>query len=110
MKKHTILILTALLVLGVVGTAGAQETIGDGRLMPISPQMFGPSRFDIAAPWGVIDMQDVYAIALGFGKTPNVDVPQAWDLNLDGAIDIADLGMVSARYECTVADSCYWWR
>ena len=109
MKKHTILILTALLVLSVVGTAGAQEPIGPGRPMPINLQVFGlPSRYDLAAPWGVIDMDDVYAIALGIDKTPGVDAPRSWDLNFDGVIDVGDVGMVAGRYGCTAASPCYW--
>lgn len=110
MKRHTILILAALLVLSVVGTAGAQETMDGGRLTPVSPVMFGPSQFDLAAPWGVIDTQDVNAIKLAFGKTPNVDAPRSWDLNYDGVIDVGDVGMVAGRYGCTAADACYWWQ
>lgn len=103
-----ILILAALLVLSAVGTAGAQETIDGGRLMPVSPQMFGPSPYDLVAPWGKIDGEDIKPLALALIRSPGPDVPWAWDLNHDGVIDIADIGMVAARYGCTVVDACYW--
>ena len=108
MKKHTILILAALLVLGVVGTVGAQETIDGGQLTPVSPEMFGPSQFDLAAPWGVIDNQDAMPLLLALNKMPGNEAPWAWDLNRDGRINSGDIGVVVFRIGCTAADACYW--
>lgn len=103
-----ILLLAALLVLGVVGTAGAQETIDGGRLTQVSPEMFSPAQFDLAAPWGVIDAQDLLPLQLALGRPMDGTIPSSWDINRDGMIDIIDLGMVAARYDCTAADACYW--
>ena len=108
MKRYTILILTALLVLSAVGTAGAQEAIDGGRVMPVSPEMFGPSQFDLAAPWGVIDNQDVMPLILALNKTPGNEAPWAWDLNRDGRINSQDINAVVSRLGCTAADACYW--
>ncbi len=105
--KKVFVILVVLFVLSMVGTAGAQETSG-GRL-PVGLEMFGPSpsRFDLAAPWGVIDGQDLLPLQLAF-DVPISAAPYAWDINHDGVIDVADLGMVAARHNCTVVDACYW--
>ena len=110
MKRHTIIILAALLVLGAVGTALAQEPVSvDGRIMPVGVEQFsGPSRFDLAAPWNVIDGQDLLPLRLMFGRYMDETIPYSWDLNRDGVIDIIDIGMVAARDGCTVVDACYW--
>lgn len=107
MKNMTLVILAALLVLSAVGTAVAQETV-DGGLAAAGAQSLGPSRFDLAAPWGVIDREDALPLVLATYKVPGTEAPWAWDLNRDGVINVVDLGMVAARQGCTVVDACYW--
>jgi hypothetical protein len=114
MNRYTILILAMLLVLGMVGTAVAQEPVGGPEfsadaLRPISGEaMTMISRFDLAAPWGVIDMQDMLPLQLALHRVLGTEVPWAWDLNHDGVVSIVDLGLVAARQGCTVVDACYW--
>jgi len=108
MKKHMILILAALLVLSAVGTAVAQETI-DGRLSaPTGVQGMGPSPYDLVAPFGRIDLEDIKPLQLALLQSTGENVPYAWDLNHDGMIDMLDISMVAGRYGCTVVDACYW--
>lgn len=107
MKNMTLVILAALLVLSAVGTAVAQETI-DGGLAAAGAQSFGPSRFDLAAPWGVIDREDALPLVLAVYKVPGAEAPWAWDLNHDGRIDMIDVSLIAARQGCTVVDACYW--
>ncbi len=107
--KKVFVILVVLFVLSMVVTAAvAQEEIDGSRAMPVAgPENFGPSRFDLAAPWGVIDTQDLLPLQLSFGKLLT-DVPWAWDINHDNVIDIVDLAMVAARQGCTLVDACYY--
>lgn len=95
MKRIVVLaiVLTALLATTVAAAGPATGLVG---------------RFDLAAPWGVVDEQDVLAIALGVTKAPGTEAPWAWDLNYDGMIDVADVGMVASRVGCTVVEPCYW--
>jgi hypothetical protein len=106
--KKVFVVLVMLLVLSMIGTAVvAQEEIDSNKRLPVTPNSFGPSQFDLAAPWGVIDAQDLLPLQLAFGK-PVADAPRAWDINHDGAIDIVDLAMVAARQGCTITDACYY--
>lgn len=97
--KYTMLILAALLVLSVVGTAGAQDIDGAKRFI---------SRYDLAAPWRVIDVQDVWPLHLAFNRTPGDYVPLAWDIDRDGIISTRDINSVAVRVGCTAEDDCYW--
>jgi len=107
MKKQMILILTALLVLSAVGTAVAQETI-DGMSASAGAQGMGPSPYDLVAPFGRIDLEDIKPLQLALLQPTGEHVPYAWDLNHDGMIDMLDISMVAGRFGCTVVDACYW--
>jgi hypothetical protein len=66
------------------------------------------SRYDLAAPWHVIDQQDVWPLHLAFNRTVKDYVPVAWDLDGDGRIGISDINAVAIRVGCTANDACYW--
>ncbi len=94
MRKTIILvILAAVLLTGVAAVGQPSGLIG---------------QYDLAAPWGVIDEQDILPLSLAFGRPLGKEVPWSWDLNHDRVIDILDIGMIGARQGCVITEACYW--